>query len=330
MFLLKHRWLLALPLIGGVMIGTAAASSIQDEARLFSPDAVREAEAKLKDVERETSVTTTIETIPSLDGRSINEAAVERARATRTEGLFILIPKQEHRIWVLASQHYNRAINPARRQAIEGAFVDSFKRRDFDAGLKDGVQAIARELAAAQAETGGRLRQANAPRPVARPGGGSFGLGTLLGIGLLIVAVLIGVRMLGALFGGGRGAYGPGMGRPDMGPGYGGPGYGGRGGGFFSSLLGGIGGAMAGNWLYDQFSGRHHGGTYADNTSYAPGSEAAPTTGGDEWGGGAGTGGDWGGGDSGGDPGGGDWGGGGGDWGGGGGDWGGGGDGGSW
>lgn len=270
---------------------------------------------------------------------------------TRSEGLFILIPKQEHKIWVLASRHYTKALHGARRQAIEAAFISAFKKGDFDAGLKEGVETIAREVAAARAESGGHLRQAAAPaagpirvRPGAKAGANSFGLGSLLGIGLLIVAVLVGIRLLGSLFGGGQRAYGPGMGQPGMGqpgmgPGYGGPGYGagggGRGGGFLSSLMGGIGGAVAGNWLYDQFSGRHHGGTYADTTSSVPDSEAAPTSGGDEWGGGAGTGGDWGGGGDDGGGGGGDWGGGGGgDWGGGGGggDWGGGGggDGGSW
>ena len=53
-----------------------------------------------------------------------------------------------------------------------------------------------------------------------------------------------------------------------MGPGgyYGGGGpatAAGGGGGFFSGLLGGLGGAMAGNWLYDQMSGRHGGMTSA-------------------------------------------------------------------
>ena len=41
-------------------------------------------------------------------------------------------------------------------------------------------------------------------------------------------------------------------------------GDGGRGGGSFSGMLGGIGGAIAGNWLYDQFSGRHSGMDSAD------------------------------------------------------------------
>ena len=156
-----------------------------------------------------------------------------------------------------------------------------------------------------------------------------------------ILGLFLVIRILGALFSAGRGGYanqgrmgGPGGGYGPGGPGYGAPGYGGGGGGggFMSSMFGGIGGALAGNWLYDQFSGRHHGSV--DQASYDPATGAAPAPDASpEWGEG-GAGGDWGG-DAGGA--GGDWGGGGGgggDWGGGGGgDWGGGGggdDGGSW
>jgi uncharacterized protein len=336
------RWVLALPLALAVSVGSAHASSIRDEAGMFSPETVRAAEAKLKQLESETGLTTTIETIDSLRGESLDRAAIERAQRTNTEGIFILIPKQEHKIKVLASRPFARALSHERLQAIEQAFINSFKKGDFDAGLMDGVQAIMHEVEQARVANGGRLRQAEAPiapiqrRAVARPraNANGFGIGSLLGIGLIILAVLIGIRLLGALFGRGQGAYGPGMGRPGMGPGYGGPGYGAPGGGgFMSSLFGGIGGALAGNWLYDQFSGRHHGGT-VDNSSYTPGADAAPTdAAGDDWSTGSSATGDWGGGDAGG--GGGDWGGGGGDWGGGGGgggDWGGGGggDGGSW
>ena len=169
-------------------------------------------------------------------------------------------------------------------------------------------------------------------------------MGTFLLIILGIFGVLLVLRLLGGLFGRSAGAGYPnqmggmGMQRPGMGPGGpgyygGGGGYGGRGGGFLSGMLGGLGGAVAGNWLYDQFSGRHgnvnsadavHSGDYAGTAD--PGGDAIVGADDDPAGGAswedAGTtdtgGGDWGGG-------GGDWGGGGGDWGGGGGDWGGGG-----
>ena len=119
-------------------------------------------------------------------------------------------------------------------------------------------------------------------RPPRRGDAGKFGLGTLLVIGLGIFGVLLLLRVLGGLFN--RGAGYPaqmGMGgmRPGMGPGpgYGGPGYGyggPRGGGFFSGMLGGLGGALAGNWLYDQFSGRHAGAGHTDAAAYTPGEAA--------------------------------------------------------
>src|SRR4051812_46208707 len=257
--MLSPRWLFALPLALAVSVGSARASSVRDDAGLFDPDVVRTAEAKLNQVEKENGITTTIQTIESLEGQSLEQASIERAKHTGTQGIFILIPKQEKKIRVLVSRHYSQALAGSREKAIERAFIAKFKDGDFNAGLKDGVQTIAQEVAEARAANGGQLRRAEGPiaplpgRGVARPRGNpnGFGMGSLLGIGLVILAVLVGIRLLGALFGGNRGAYGPGPGpgyggRPGMGPGYGGPGYGGGGGGgFMSSLFGGIGGAMA-------------------------------------------------------------------------------------
>jgi len=309
------RWFLALPLALATAVGTAQASSVRDQAGLFSPDAVRQAETELNRIERDNQITTTIETIDSLDGQTVGEAAQRLARQTGSAGLFVLIAKKESKIDAIAERSYSRAMSNARLRAIQNAFITEFKNRDFDAGLLKGVKTIRSEVSAAKSEFG-TLRQGNAPlqrgvgpvRHGNRPG--TFGLGSLLGIGLLILGVLFIARLIGSLFGGQRYPMGGPMGRPGYGPGYGG------GGGFMSSLFGGIGGALAGNWLYDQFSGRHHhGGDYANTADYGNDAGNAP-----DWSGGSDAGGgDWGGGD-----GGGDWGGGGG------GDWGGGGDGGGW
>ena len=51
----------------------------------------------------------------------------------------------------------------------------------------------------------------------------------------------------------------------------------GRGGGFFSSVLGGLGGALAGNWLYDQFAGGHHSNYGSADAGHVPNSAGAPT-----------------------------------------------------
>lgn len=324
----------AIPWIALAIGASASGATIRDEASMFKPEVVQQALATLKSVEKTYNIPITIETIERLRGQSIDEAALERARRSGERGLFVLISEGDSKIEVLNSSNLNRYFNRDRRIAIRDSFVAAFKQREFDRGLLDGTAKIESTVAQAMPKPG--APGAAVERRAAQPGQGGFGLGTLLMIGVVILAVLFGIRLLGSLFGGASAGYGSSrMGGPGYGPGgpgYGpggpgyGPGYGGGGGGFLSGLFGGLGGAIAGNWIYDQFRGNHHGNSYQGST-HDPnaGSTSGPADGGDGWSG-TGESADWGGG------GGGDWGGGGGDWGdsGGGGDWGGGGDGGSW
>jgi uncharacterized membrane protein YgcG len=344
---IRHR-LLAIPLLLAASAAPAL-GDVRDKAGLFSPEAIAKANAELARIERETKIPVTIETVPSLHGVPIDQALAEYAKGDGVRGLFVLIPKAEGKVKAESSREYRHHFSRPQYDAIEEAFVPGFRKRDFDAGLTQGVAHIASVLPAiarsAPAQAGVARQPARGPIPAQGPVRGPVqarsGISMLIGIVLLVLGVLIVFRLLGALFGARRGGYGPGYGPGQMrgGPGYGAPGYGGGGpgygggggGGFMSSLFGGLGGAMAGNWLYDQF-GRHHS---PDQAGYVPGADpAAPADAGPDWQGSEGGGADWGGGDAGGG-GGADWGGGGGgDWGGGGGggDWGGGGggDGGSW
>lgn len=348
---LRHR-LLALPLLVAASAAPAL-GDVRDRAGLFSPEAVKKADAELARIERETSLPVTIETIPSLNGRGIDEALAERGRQEDVRGLFVLISKQPHKIEAGASPGADHFFNRPLYQAIRGSFLPDFERNDYDAGLAAGVAKIEGTLRALKAEHGPLTpaaaravarpparAQGPAPAPAPAPGPrmpaqARSGLPILIGIVLLVLGVLFVFRLLGALFGAGRGGYGPGYGPgPMRGPGYGGPGYGGGGGGggFMSSLFGGLGGAMAGNWLYDQFGRRHDQPGYVPPAGQDP---AAPPDAGAGWGTAGDEGATWGGGGDAGGGGGGDWGGGGGggDWGGGGGgggDWGGGGGGGDW
>jgi uncharacterized protein len=307
------RWLLAIPLALAATIAptVASAADVRDQAGLFSAGTVAEADRELDRIEAKTGVPITVATIDSLGGRRINDVLVEQARRTKAQGLYILLAREEQKILVEGSKRYD-ALNGGPASAVKEAFVEGgLKRRDFDAALLAGVSTIDRELGKA------KVTPANVP-PARRanPNGGGFGLGSLLGLGLLVFGALFLFRMLGTLFGGAGQGYG--MGRPGAfgQPGYGNPG--GGGGGFMSGLLGGLGGAIAGNWIYDQFRGGSHGGHFGESNAHGAQDASA---GGDDWSSNAGSGGDWGGGGGGG----GDWGGGGG-----GGDFGGGGDGGSW
>ncbi len=85
------RWRLALPLALALTAGAAQAqaSSIRDRAGLFDTGTVGKAEETLNQIERETKVATTIETIDSLDGQPLDEVAREHAeRSGRAGSLF--------------------------------------------------------------------------------------------------------------------------------------------------------------------------------------------------------------------------------------------------
>jgi len=357
------KWPIAIPLAILLMGAPAWGSAIRDEAKMFSPRVVEEAQRRLERLERTTNVPVIIETIEHVPGiargmpskeklEAINQHAKRRDSQIHDEGIYILVSKSDQVISEPLIRARLEDILPlSRRDAITQAFLGAFKKHDFDGGLERGVEAIEKALEGHRVGNARVNGRAGVPAPIGagahrvRAGGGSSVFGTFILIGLGILAVLILLRVLGGLFGRGVGGgypnqMGP-MGgpRPGMGPGYngGGPGYGGRGGGgFFSGLLGGLGGAMAGNWLYDQMTGRHGGMTSAgagypvdDSTGSIPDRGDDAIIGADDHGGQGG--GSWdaggtdtGGGDWGGGDAGGDWGGGGGDWGGGGGDWGGG------
>ncbi len=350
----RFRWLAVLPItaLSALVSGSAEASSVRDRAGIFSPAVVKKVEAQLDQIERKSGVPIVIETIDSLPGiardasssdksQLVERVAEQRAREIGYEGVYLLISKND-RVFskVLVREQLESRLPREKRLSVRDALRDEFKAGRFDEGLIRTVKILDSSLTGPVRA----LAPRGVPGPPAQRGeahGSKFGVGSLLAIGLGIFGVLLLFRVLGGMFGRSAGGYhGPmqagGMPGPGMGPGVGGPGYGpgygygGRGGGLFSGMLGGLGGALAGNWLYDQFSGRHAG-SHSDASSYTP---TDTSTGYDPAGGGFVGGDDDGGGgtswDSGND--GGNWGDTGGDWGGGdgGGDWGGGGDGGGW
>src|SRR4051812_44732394 len=102
--MIKSQWLLALPLVlAATLAGPARAATVRDDAGMFSPAAVSRAEASLEQIERGSGMPITIETVDSLGGRSIDQAVLQHARRSGTQGIFVLIAKSEHRIKALVS-----------------------------------------------------------------------------------------------------------------------------------------------------------------------------------------------------------------------------------
>lgn len=327
----------------------AADSKIIDEAAMFSQSAIQDARQNLDKANVKSRLPITIQTRKSADGQAPDKLAISLAKMNAGDGLYLLILKDDRKIEMLWSGLYKSRITNADRDQVRKSISDEFKKSDYDAGLKQGIErlvSIADRFPIGEAppakikpQPGTRLTNTAPQAPLPRnQGGSSIMTLLLLGLGIVILVSVLRSVFAGRSFGGGGG--GPGMGR---GPGYGGggggygggPGYGGGGGGgFFSGMLGGLGGAVLGNWAYDKLSGHGHS---DQSTGLGQGTESAgvwsgssgdePSVEADQWSG-ADDGGDWGrqedsggwsGGDTGGDWSGGDFGGG--DSGGGGGDW---------
>jgi hypothetical protein len=347
------RWMVVPSLLG--LMGAAAPVTAQnrsefvnDEAGFFSKGAKDKANAEIARMGSQTKHELVVDTVvevkvaPEIQkdkaavNRFFDQWAEKRFVQEKVNGVYIAIVQNppKERVQVGNKTMQSGLFTSADRKELEEKLLADLKTAhaevmknqakndrvllDVTSFVHERMVQRARELAASKQAAAAQNPAAGQHAPPAQQGT-PWVMYILIGIGVLLVLWLI-MGVMRALSGAGGGA-GPGMG-------YGG----GGGGGFFSSLMGGLFGAAAGMWLYNNVFGGHTNSAWGagpDGGGANTGNDAdtSSTGGGDDYGdtgGGAG-------GDQGGDVGGGgDWGGGGGDWGGGGGDFGGGGGGGDW
>jgi len=136
-------------------------SDVRDTAGMFSADAVRAARDALAKTERTIGVPVLIETVETLKGETIDEVATRLARRSGAQGVFILIARKETKIEVLASRRYTEALPRPARTKVRSAFIEGFRKKNFDDGLREGIAALDAELASARSE--GKLPLAEKP-----------------------------------------------------------------------------------------------------------------------------------------------------------------------
>ncbi|MGC1720953.1 MAG: heme-binding protein [Isosphaeraceae bacterium] len=127
-------------------------SDVRDTAGMFSADAVRAARDALGKIERTIGVPVLIETVETLKGETIDEVATRLARRSGAQGVFILIARKESKIEVLVSRRYTEALPHPARTKVRSAFIEGFRKKNFDDGLREGVAALGVELASARSE----------------------------------------------------------------------------------------------------------------------------------------------------------------------------------
>jgi hypothetical protein len=333
-------------IVGALLLGSgppAHAVEIKDDAGFFSQKALDTANARLADLKKETGKEVRIETFKTVPGGKADEVAKmdraerakffekwarERATAEHAKGIFILICRQPGHVQIEDDkQTREQGFGNTERAELRDKILAGFRDKEYDKGLVDGVDFVVREVkklkpkaqatgTAAGAHRGDQRATGYGAHDAGHPAPRSAGTHWLVWV-VVAVVILLGIRLIAALFSGFGG--GPGGGSGPGGYGYGG----GGGGGFFGSLMTGMFGAFAGNWLYHQFFdtpayggpsgafGAEPHGPDQDNTAGAEHWEGSGgdfgddggSDGGDSGGGdfGDGGGGDFGGGDSGGD-----------------------------
>lgn len=346
--------LVSLPALG-------ASTGVRDEAHFFSSGAVSQADQIIHQINARHHRDVLIETVPNVpqdmaqeeqsQGRDafFKQWADQRASQEGVSGVYVLICKDPPHLQVaVGNATAQRLFTYSNRDELSRRMLASFKAKDFDQGLLDGVRFIQQQMDAHVPSSGGGVTQYNnsgSAAPVGPYGSSSgqsnpprgdmgWGFGS---IACVIVAVILGIILIRGVMGRSGGSYGaPGGNYPPGGggaypppggyapPGYGGGYAGGGGSGFGRGFLGGLLGGALGGYAAERWTGQNQpqGGGFVPPAAggggggdYNPGPDTSFSSSGGDFGSsdpGGGAGADLGGGDFGGGGGGGDFGGGGG------------------
>ncbi len=251
----------------GTVASRAAGSGILDNAGFFSEQAKSDASKVVAELERTLHQDIAIETfkeIPADLKTGVNvqdkvalhhvfeQWASRQFKQKGVNGVYILLVKDPAHLQTNVGNNTQRvAFTLKDRDALVSMMTAKLHAHQNDEALRDGVNFI---FATMKSHAPSRTHTGTAPVPMAsRPAQSSGG-----GMGWLIPAIIIGlvawvvIGIVRAITGRASG------GSPMMG-------QTGGGGGFLSSLVGGMFGAAAGMWMYDQFFSNHGSSAYGSD-----------------------------------------------------------------
>src|SRR6516165_2990502 len=110
-------------------------SGVHDKAGMFSSEAVEAANKALADIQHKTKWQAVIETVDSIRDTSPREAAIEHAKQRNIHGVYVLIVKDKHKVWVEPSHSARATFSDEKCKAIAAAISNAFKAGEFDRGL---------------------------------------------------------------------------------------------------------------------------------------------------------------------------------------------------
>lgn len=273
-----------LGILAALVIGTgsclAGGGGVVDNGAFFSEQAKSDATKMIAEMERTLRKDLSIETfkeIPASAKEGVNmqdkaavaqmfkQWALKQAKQKGVNGVYVLLSKEPaHLESIVGNDTQKLAFTLKDRDALVTLMLAKLRAHQNDDALRDGVNFVSATM---KSHTVGHTRTGTALAPAithaaqSSPGSSTGWILQVVIVGLVVWLIIGVVR---AIFG--RMGAGAGAGAGQMG--------GGGGGGFLSSLVGGMFGAAAGMWMYDQFFSNH-----GSNSAY--GSDRNDVSGGD-------------------------------------------------
>lgn len=273
-----------------ILIGSAVTvcAQVRDEGQFFSQQAIDKANAEISALKQQRGKGLVIETYPSVptemrdalkaQGRTafFDRWSAQRFAADKMNGVLVIVTRDPAYINVAAGRSTDiEAFGKADRDRLQQTLAESFRGKEYDRGLLEGVAMVRKTMDARAAGSRsipestppavmGSERSApsvpatpNAPRRDVEPGGISMATiilwAVIIGVGLMLIRKIFAPRPTQQHYDpryGGRQPDDHGQaGGYNQGP----MGGGGGGSGFGRGLGGGLLGGLGGMWLYDQF-----------------------------------------------------------------------------
>jgi uncharacterized protein len=225
-------------------------SYVIDDAHMLSDAAIAQINQQVSTFNAQTGKEVVVYTTPSLNGDTPQTVAERAFAQQQVNGVMIFLAKAEKKDGIIPDRAASRFFPPGSTDTIRNAMRPSFRQGNFDEGIETGVSLVINTYRSHAGSLNSSRRPVNAvsTSQAQRNDTGGSGMNWIWWVIILALAFFI-IRGIFRAMSGPRMMGGPGYG----GPGYGGPGYGGGGGGFWSGLLGGLGGAWLGN---EMFGGR--------------------------------------------------------------------------
>ncbi|SIN90185.1 glc operon protein GlcG [Singulisphaera sp. GP187] len=119
---------------------------IVDNAHMFDPLLVSVMNADLETQSKLAKLPVLIETVESLDGKTIDEAVARKELPPQEDGVYILLAKREKKIEVRVAKRFESVVGETERKGIRDAFIEGLRKGKPEEAVTLGVRALNRAL----------------------------------------------------------------------------------------------------------------------------------------------------------------------------------------